>query len=502
MTRGAIAGAAIIAALGLVVPGGAVSPPRPSVYYVDPSGNDSIGTGSRGEPWRTISKACASTPGGLGHAIRVNAGLYTEPRTCILPCKTDLRGAGAAKTAVRGSADPLISVKNCMHRANAQTISGLRLDGQNRSAGVFGLRAIRTRGLTITRMVSEGFKGPANAGGGAIDIHGAWNLDLGKSILRNSGNANASACSGTLGLGEIHNSKVHDVEIIEDRGYGVKTSTPGAPRPSRMSNVDFFNLNVQVLTDTCARWNTLAFELYRTDAVNVRIRQSRFNRVLSLISEGGPVSSGYRYRVHNNVFTVPSGNNYAIELHAHSSIIDHNYFDGGIYPVADFSAQSKTGNAIHHNVFDNQSGPTAAMHLTGGVKNAKFYNNTVVLRQTSWRDGVFSLGMTSQRTSTIDIKNNLFVSIHSIGDRLGLGLGAATIDHNGFYHIAARGTNAILADPQLPLTGEFPDAYILPPGSSAIDAGVVTPGLTDERRGAAPDLGAFELGATWSVGPR
>jgi len=453
-------------------------------------------------PWRTIAKACAAVTGGAGHTIRVSAGYYAESHTCNLPCKTNLRGAGSARTTVIGSADPLILLRNCMHRANAQTISDLRLDGQNRNAGVFGLRATRTRGLTIKRMVAQEFKGPANAGGGALDIYRAWDLDLGNSVLRNSGNANTTACSGTLGLGEIHNSKIHDLEITDDRGYGVKTSTNGIPQSSHLSNVEFYNIRVDVSSETCAKWNTLAFELYRVTATNVVIRDSTFNRVLSLIDDAGRLAPGFRYRVHNNVFAVPSGNNYAIELHADSSIVDHNYFYGGLYPIADSTRRLRTDNTIHHNVFDNQNGPTAGVHMTGGLKGARFYNNTLVLRQASWRDGVFSLGLASGATSTIDIRNNIFTSVHAIGDKLGIGLAASIIHRNSFYNVTARGTSAIVGDPQLPLVGGFPAAYIPSARSVAIDAGVTIRGINDEYRGSAPDVGAFERGSTWSVGPR
>jgi len=477
------------------------APQRPSFYYVSPHGNDRAGVGTRSRPWRTLAKACASTPGRAGHTIRLLAGVYDETVTCGLPCATSLRGAGAASTTVRGTADPLVSLRNCMGQGNRQTISRLLLDGQDRQAGVFGLRVFRVRGLTVERLVAQGFRGPQDAGGGAVDIHGAWNLDLGHSTLRNSGNANANTCSGTLALGEIHDSRVHDLAISDDQAYGIKASTQGVARRSSMSNVDFSNLDVRVLSDTCARWTTLAFELFRVDAVNVTIRNSRFNRVLSLISDGGALKRNYRYRVHHNLFTIPSGH-YALELNAHSSVVDHNYFDGGFYAVAAFARSSRSDNTIHHNVFDNQTGPTAAMHMTGGMRNAGFYNNTIVLRQPSWRDGVFSLGeAVGYAGGTSRIRNNLFVSTHPIGDKLGLGLGSSLIDRNGFFNIAVRGTNPVTADPRLPLAGAFPRAYIPPRGSPTIDAGVVIRGITDGHSGAAPDLGAFDRG-TWSVGPR
>jgi hypothetical protein len=430
-------------------------------YYVDPRGSDTTGAGTQLRPWHTLAHACESTPGELGDTI-------------------NLRGSGAGATTLKGTADPLVSVRDCMHAANVQALSDLRLDGKNRSAGTFGVRATRTRGLTITRIMAQGFRGPRRAGGGAIDIEDAWGLELDHSVLRNSGYAGRRTCSGTLGLGNLHDSRIHDLVINDSRANGiVATNSRGLRRPS-MTNVQFYNLTVYVRARSCAKWNSLSFELFETDATNVQIRNSTFNRTVSLTDPGSgtPLSSGYRYWIHNNVFsegTSGSNNNYAIELDNNNSIIDHNYFDGGLYPIANFTGDRKTGNIVDHNVFDHQYFQTAAMHITAGVLNAKFTKNTVVLREQSWLDGVFSFAEMGFQNSTIDIKDNIFLSAYPIGNKLGLGLGAATIDRNAFHNISAAGTNAVTADPQMSLAGGFPSAYV-PTSSSALGLGAFADG--------------------------
>lgn len=141
------------------------------------------------------------------------------------------------------------------------------------------------------------------------------------------------------------------------------------------------------------------------------------------------------------------------------------------------------GVVVHHNVFDNQYLQTAAMHVTAGITDARFSDNTVVMRQKSWRDGVFSFDEGGFEHSTIAIERNIFVSTYPLGDRLGGGLGSAHFADNDFYNIDGSGASALAADPRLSLTGGFPSAYVPARGSPAAR------------------LGAFADG-TWSVGPR
>ena len=405
---------------------------------------------------------------------------------------------------MHGPASPLIAVRGCTSARNRQAITDLHLDGQDRQAGTYGLDVRRVRGLTIRNLVAEGFRGPVNAGGGAINIAGAWNLDLGHSTIRNSGNYDGDSCAGALGLGHLTDAKVHHLAISEDRGYAVKASSGPDEADTGggvLRNVDFSHLTVRSIapTGSCPdggtrSWNSLAFELWETDAVNVQIRDSTFNRTVSLtdIGLGSPRPSGWRYRIHHNRFIEDGGNNYAIELDQHSSLVANNFFFGGLYPIANFTSDVKRGNLIRNNVFDNAHGPTALVHVTAGVRDWRFLNNTVVLRRPEWRDGLFSLAQQGNERSTITIANNAFVSTQPLGDRLGTGLALATIRRNSFYNLAPRGSGAIVGNPLLPLSGGFPSAYRHSAESPLIDAGLRLDGVP-RFKGKAPDLGAREV---------
>ena len=409
--------------------------------------------------------------------IRVHPGSYSETSTCVLSCGTNLIGAGRNRVSVSGSAAPLISVRNCRKPSNSQTISGLRLDGGDRRAGAVGLRAVRVRGLRITRVSVRDFNGAG------IVIRDASDFELSHSTLANNATETPNYCTGDLGLGNLTRASIHDLSITSPQGYNVKMTSKFGP--SR--DVEIYDNVFNALTARCARWSTIAVELW-FEAENVVFRNNWLNRPLSLPHGGaGTVPErGVRWHIHHNHFELPNGHNsFAIEFGVNGSIVDHNFFQGGLYPLGQFHwSKVAKANYVHHNVFDDQEGPTAAWLDVAQVSRARFHNNTVVLRRSGWRDGVFSLGQSvGYRGSTLDIRRNIFKSTAPVGDKLGLGLGSATIDQNVFFNVSGRGSAQVLVDPQLPLAGGFPQAYI-PPAQSPAAA-----------------FGAFADGA-WSVGPK
>jgi hypothetical protein len=454
------------------------------LYVVDPQGSDVRGDGSRHHPWRTLTKACRSVAGGVGHTIRVNPGTYTESRSCTVPCKTSLRGSGRKATTIKGSADPLVRVANCRHRGNRQTISGLHLDGQQKTAGTRGMVAENVYGLTIRDVLSENFKGSSSSGG-ALHLKTVRNCEVEDSTFRNGSMIFSNWASGAFGIEDAVDCVFHDLRLFDDQAMAFKGW--GGP----LTNVAFYNIRAisgsPRLVTPEVTWPAISFELHEVDAVNVTIRNSYFNATLSLVDKGASstLASGFRYRIHHNHFDIASRAEtgevqYALELDQNSSEVDHNYFDGGVHPIANFTAEPKRGNSVHHNVFDNQENWVALMRYRSGLFDFNFYKNTVVMRQ-RWFDALFKVDELTSSSSP-GIRDNIFWSAHPLGDRLGLGLDASSIVRNSFHNLEARGKNPSVDDPRLRLTGGFPQAYV------------------PAQRGPAVTLGAFAQGA-WSVGP-
>ena len=456
-------------------------------YYVSLIGNNS-NLGTQLSPWRNIAFACKYTQFAVGDTISIGSGTFIESEVCKIPGGIHVMGVDTISTIIKSSQSPVFLLENCQDPSNRQHIAKFRLDGQNKTAGVKGMEIRKVYGVFIHDIVIENFVGDGNGGG--INLSYADNCNIYNCALRNNAGVLANVCGGNLGVGELNNCNFYDLIIKSDNGYAIKTSIS---TDNVIKNTKFFNIRIQVGALACSSWGNLAFELYKNNCQNVKIFNCYMNNVLSLYPY--PVGNSRTIEVYNNHFQIPNSvNAFAIEASISNLVVHNNYFEGGLYPIGNwFTSSTLISSTIHHNVFDNQNGPTALIHMPFGLSPSKFYNNTIVLRQPI---RCFNL----PTGSNVDIKNNLFVSaVGSMGDSLGL-TASSVFTKNLFYNITPRGTQTIITNPLLPLSGTFPTKYIPGAGSPAINNGLVISGITDNAVGI-PDLGAFEIGTTpWSIG--
>lgn len=429
--------------------------------YVATTGSDA-NDGSQTTPWRTVRKACASVTAGTIHAA---AGTYIETAEIMVPPNVTLVGAGTAATIVQTTlqSGTLMSIRG----ANT-TVTDLTLDGRGKTTASYGLWVEAATKPKILRVGSKGFKAPNDHSGGAINIVSATDLELAGCVLADSGGPGNGFCSGTLGLGGLVRGNVHDNIVTAATGYAVKAT--GGP----ITDSQIFNNTFTVGSTTCSTWNTLCVEFFSTVALNSQFHHNTLNGPLSITGPemNPPLATGYRWRVHHNKWAISSGNFYAVEMSVHSTEFDHNWVVGGLYPVGQFEGKNMQNIDVHHNVFDNQVGPAMAWLMNGGTTNSRFDKNTVAIRRTAdgfnLRDGIFSL----KDGSTIVIAQNVFYATSPVGDKLGIGLGAATISGNAFWQITPRGSAPTTTNPYLALSGGFPAAYTTPlPGVGAFADG-------------------------------
>ncbi len=452
-----------LAEIGLDVPPVVppVEPPSTTDFYVSTAGSDTA-DGSQGSPFRSLRKACASVTVGT---IHVAAGVYVETSTVVVPDGVSVVGAGSPDTVIRAASafTPLMSVSNT---TKAQTLSDFRLDGQSKTTSDYGLWVSNCRYLTITRIDGRGFKAPADHTGGALNVDGATDFVLSFSSFYESGGPGSGYCSGTLGLGNLVRADIHDLTVQTNAGYCVK-ATGGTTGKITDSSVYNCNFQIGALGYTgglfCppetapVHWNQLCVEFFSTRVLNSRFHHNTLNGPLSLTgpNENTNIGSGGRWRIDHNHFQITSSNLYAIEADVPSSEIDHNWFQGGYYPIYQSGGQyTDAGLNIHHNVFDSAQSITAqAVNMEGLPGSQTFAKNTVVVRGNpplihDYQKGAAGVNMTA----------NIFYATSPLGDRLGSTTGAS-IDTNVFRNITARGTNPTVGDPGLPLTGGFPAAY-------------------------------------------
>ena len=465
-----------------------------TTYYVSTAGNNTNpGTSNTTTgAWRTIAFACKSTVLRPGDVISIGSGTFTETEVCKIPCGVSVFGAGNNATFIKSSASPLFLLENCQSTTNRQEIAQFKLDGQGKAAGLTGMEVSRVYGVSIHDIIIEDFKG--TLAGGGLNLTYATNSSLSKSTLKNNADTTAAECGGNLGLAELDNCYFYDLTIEATTGYAVKN---GLSTQNVIQNSSFFNNTFEVKTNRCAQWNTLAVELHIIHCENVKFFNCLFNNTLS-ISESATQKGFFIY---NNHFNIPAslGAGYAIEATSSYMNIHHNYFEGGLYGLGNWHDRaSNKGLLLHHNVFDKQFADIDIMHVPAGLTESRFYNNTMVTRNRLIE--YFDLNVDSGKpVSEVDIRNNIFMATSALPSGMG-NTGNSTFTKNVFFNAESRGTQIITGDPKLPLNSSFPAQYVPATGSSAINAGLSIPGITDGSVGT-PDLGAFEVGKNpWTVG--
>jgi hypothetical protein len=488
---------------------------RADDFYVNPAGDDAA-NGSLAAPWRTISHALAAVPAGRRQAIHLSAGTFVEDRLLTVPSGVSLMGAGKATSTIQ--VKQFFSLTEAVPNANPhvntfpgkfviqlggmdQTISGFKLDGQDKRCHG-GLLAERSDRLLIEDLQVENFR---FCGIWVID---ADNTEIRDCYLKNNTYGNPAAAGkggGDSGSLMYHRGKkllVHDNTIIEEGnvkpdkgGYPIKGQNRGyGGDPKPLEDARFYN-NVLQAPQHGAWENGMApaitLEALTVTMKNVEIHNNWINNHVSLPA----ATQGRGVRIHHNYFNLGRVRYaYGIENALNDVEIDHNYFYGGIYPLANWNKDANYRNHnIHHNIFHGACAGwmkgRELLKYAGNVDNLRFINNTVIDDEGIGR--IFALG----RYGKAEICNNLFYRPSGAGDNWGAVNG--TITHNAFHNLTPHGTPSIAGDPLITLETNKPFQaafYTIGPGSPLVDAGSIMPPWTDGFAGIAPDIGALEKG--------
>ena len=264
---------------------------------------------------------------------------------------------------------------------------------------------------------------------------------------------------------------------LDHATYGDPDDWPNTPRDRMPVAIDFYNNDVSNVDDNCIETDGSAY--------NVRVLRNRcFNSAHRTLSTQ-PVLGGPVYFVRNIVYHAPEGG--ALKLTANSA-----------------------GVVLYNNTF------LAEAHQMGPVANTHYRNN-LILGQGAWPE-VFSVE-TFTNYSTSDYngfrpnpgqasafalvapppgvardyagkrETKSFKTLADYAAATGQDRHSVLVDFDVFR-------KASPPDPADPTKIYSPADFDfqLKAGSTAVDAGVVLPNVTDGFTGKAPDLGAYEVG--------
>ena len=502
------------------------------IYYVTVNGNDASGNGSANNPWKTLKHASVNVPAGQGHVIQVGPGTFVENGPIEIPLGVSIEGAGVQQTIFKAvssfyyyPANPGYGTEHFLIRLSEfnpsngnQTLKNFTINGDSKKlhGGIY----VRYRDNVLIENVSVQ----------DTNYTGIWLWDVKDSRIKNVFLLNCSwgstgYSSGALNLGNLERVEIDQLDVNEDTGYGIK-----AIGPNGYNNLFYLKIHhSHISVNPEGLWSggrapNISIELWLVGLLGCEIYNSYVDNNISLVNANAIPSNGMQtIRVHHNIIDLDSranGSGYGIELTVHDAEVDHNYFIKGAYGIVNWDNPMQNWN-IHHNVFYGQQGQYPGEIVRSqwsGLQNVKLFNNTVEFIG----DKTMSLiGLYGGTSNNLEIRNNLVINsstgynffphevIHTENgaainnltilknstDNLELGsLLESLLTILGIIVWTPEINLSPLPNPSINQTGNRPEPYYFPnSGSSLIDGGtdVGFPFL-----GAAPDIGAFEFGAT------
>ncbi len=425
-------------------------------YYVSTTGNDNNNGLSSETAWRTIAKACASVQENEGHIINLGAGTFLEKSTISIPSGVTIKGAGKGSTTIQGAN----TIFRCDNKSHI-TVSDFKIDGRNRTSnnGFYfklcdniEIKNFTMTGLSCTIEFRSGhdckvhdFDGTnvSYCTANAISIS-SWHTDLCENF-------------------EIYNGICTNDDNAHGKiiGGGVDQTMPGYDgRPWDMpapliNNIKIHDISFHTSRVGCYQEGQpqLGLEFWNCKMTNFEVYNMKCNMAFSFATQGANEHTGpLEKTIHVHHCRWEDCGDYGIEDYAVNMEIDHNYFDGCSYPIANFGNDQSfpvKNIKIHHNVFYNTIN-NACLNYGENIDGLEFYNNTIHL---NYSGGCFN----APGSKNIEVYNNIFYS--SVSGCKASGLPNANYHDNLFYKFEPVGTNATVADPLFTGSGKKPKQF-------------------------------------------
>ncbi|OGS34324.1 MAG: hypothetical protein A2474_07610, partial [Elusimicrobia bacterium RIFOXYC2_FULL_34_12] len=497
-----------------------------SIYYVDPGGSDSSGTGSITSPWKTLAYAVSHVPVGQGCTVHLNAGTYNETQTSLVPAGVNVEGAGMSSTIIKGSLSSdwsyLIKADNYPAVNGNQTFSHFTVDGNNRTLETgmrvsgrhnvtihdVAFREIDHNGLTVhSGQFSETKQRPSPSTYiTGLHIYNCTFTNCSQDCPAGTYGHPNNWNSGVLHIGHLQGGLIHDIVINENEGFGIK-STDMLAGGSYLRGVKIYNCQINV-PRTDPYWEgDASIELWGMSN-NCEIYNCTVNNWFSLV--GGNKGSGqYSVKVYDNRLIAPSGGSSqeAMEVCANDMVIIDNYIEGFSTAFGMWAFANHQNINIYNNIIYKCSwGGVYICPESTTVTNINIYNNVFDLSNNS-NPVIVLAGNTN--ASDVKIRNNIFIGNGSNRDiqyNDGAGHMYSSYFTNNCRYNVVQGNyissditvqNNITSNPQINATGNRWDTYYkLKSGSPCIDTGINV-GLP--YNGNAPDMGRWETGTVADI---
>ncbi|MEM9091381.1 MAG: right-handed parallel beta-helix repeat-containing protein [Cyanobacteria bacterium P01_F01_bin.53] len=485
-----------------------------TTYYVSTTGADSAARDglSWETAWSSLSYASDRVPEG-DHLIQLGAGTFTATETARPKSGITIAGMregdGPSQTQLIASSDWLLSAdpsgdadgnsgelanEYLIAFRNAQdiTIRDLTLASHPDHHITGAINVWRSRDIAIHDLSIKNFRWSG------LHLAKSRRLNIHNNILENASTQKFRFSNGLIRTRFIKNSDIHHNTIISTfgPGYGYKGGD---------------HENVRIQHNTFSLEKGFAIEIAHSNEYGVEISHNKVNQVISIPKDKqskNPNDRGYEYTfwIHHNELT----DSYAIEGPRNHLRLSHNHIrieePGGRVYTHHFGVNN--GPVwIHNNVIENVDRGLVWMNR-GLAKNIFVYNNTVTFANAGDRAGAV-LGVPDENKADRGlenwvVRNNILIApenqprkfFRNIGDSENI----TAIDNIVVNLRNVPDGNYSDVDPGFSGRGERPFPFYSPANGESfmVDKGA---DVGFPFVGAAPDVGAYELGAEASPAP-
>jgi hypothetical protein len=274
-----------------------------------------------------------------------------------------------------------------------------------------------------------------------------------------------------------HNYLAHWHDAIDVATYGNPDGAPNVIEDRLPVSIDFYGNDIFNMGDNCIESDG--------GARNIRVFRNRCFNVASQALSAQPMYGGPVYFYQNLVYNTPASGSMKFVATPAGVLIYNNTFVGGV------NARGPASNVhFRNNLIVSQE--EADQVFAVGTYTSYSTSDYNAFRLNPGKPGAFEWNtpaagvLADYKTAPVVHRYN---TLKEYSDASGNEKHSVLVDFDTFVNV----TMPDKTDPQRLYKPDGLD-FRLKPGSSAIDAGVVLPSVTDDFIGKAPDIGAFETG--------